>query len=218
MSIRIIIVDDHEVVRSGIKMLLDNVEDIDVVGEGSSGEDALELAEKLQPDVIVMDVSMPGMGGIEATQLIKQKMPEIQILALTIHEGQDYFFQMLQAGASGYVPKRSASNVLIEAIYQVAKGNAFIEPKITRLLVTDYVERVREGDEADSFDGLTEREQEVLTHIAEDYTNQEIANMLNISVKTVERHRENIMGKLGLHTRIELVKYAIRKGLISLND
>lgn len=218
MSIRIIIVDDHEVVRSGIKMLLDNVEDIDVVGEGSSGEDAFALAEKLQPDVIVMDVSMPGMGGIEATQLIKQKMPEIQILALTIHEGQDYFFQMLQAGASGYVPKRSASNVLIEAIYQVAKGNAFIEPKITRLLVTDYVERVREGDEADSFDGLTEREQEVLTHIAEDYTNQEIANMLNISVKTVERHRENIMGKLGLHTRIELVKYAIRKGLISLND
>lgn len=217
MTIRILIVDDHEVVRAGLRMLLDNVHDMEVVGEAATGEDGLRLAQELQPDVIVMDVSMPGMTGIEATEMIKEAMPDVYILALTIHEGQDYFFQMLQAGAAGYVPKRAAPNILIEAIRHIAKGHAYIEPQIARLLVTDYVERVREGNETDSFDGLTEREQEILTHIAEDYTNQEIANLLNISVKTVDRHRENIMNKLNLHTRIELVKYAIRKGLISIS-
>jgi two-component system response regulator NreC len=217
MTIHILIVDDHEVVRAGLRMLLDSVSDMEVVGEGATGEEGVRLAQELHPDVVVMDVSMPDMNGIEATEMIKQAMPDVQIIALTIHEGQDYFFRMLQAGASGYVPKRAASNILIEAIQHVAKGHAFIEPKIARLLVTDYVERVREGSEKDSFGGLTEREQEVLTHIAEDYTNQEIANLLGISVKTVERHRENIMNKLQLHTRTELVKYAIRKGLISVS-
>lgn len=217
MTIRILIVDDHEVVRAGLRMLLDSVADIEVVGEGATGEDGIRLAQELKPDVIIMDVSMPKMTGIEATEMIKKAMPEVQVLALTIHEGQDYFFQMLQAGASGYVPKRAAPDILIQAIQHVAQGHAFIEPQIAHLLVTDYVQRVREGSEKDSFDGLTKREQEVLTHIAEDYTNQEIANLLGISVKTIERHRENIMNKLGLHTRTELVKYAIRKGLISIS-
>jgi two-component system, NarL family, response regulator NreC len=168
--------------------------------------------------VILMDVSMPIMDGIEATRQIKKVMPTTAVLALTIHEGQDYFFQMLKAGASGYVPKRTAPDDLLRAIRIVAGGNVFLEPSIAKDLVADYLVRVHKGEERDSYDGITEREREILTHIAEDETNQAIANELNVSVNTVERHRENIMRKLNLHTRTELVKYAIRKGLVSLDD
>ncbi len=216
MSYRILIVDDHEVVRAGMRMLLESADDLDVVGEAGNGQEALNFVQNHDVDIIIMDVTMPEMNGVEATQRIKQADPDARILALTIHEGEDYFFQMLQAGASGYVPKRAASEILIEAIYHIGQGNVFIEPQIAKLLVTDYLKRVEEGSERNSYDGLTPREQEVLTHIAEDHTNQEIANLLSISVKTVERHRENIMTKLNLHTRIELTKYAIRKGLIKL--
>jgi two-component system response regulator NreC len=216
MTQRILIVDDHDIVRAGMRMLLEAVDDIEVVGEANNGKAAIEFVEKNLVDIIIMDVSMPEMTGIEATQLIKEKHPDMKILALTIHEGQEYFFQMLQAGAAGYVPKRAASEILLEALRHVAQGNVYIEPQIAKLLVTDYLKRVQSGSEKDSYDGLSEREQEVLKHIAEDYTNHEIANLLSISVKTVERHRENIMQKLNLHTRIELTKYAIRKGLIRL--
>lgn len=216
MPIRILIVDDHEMVRAGMRMLMESIPDIEVIGEGANGEEALRLAHELKPDVIIMDVTMPNMNGVEATERIKHEVPDVSILALTIHEGQDYFFQMLHAGASGYVPKRAAPEILVEAVRQVAQGGVFLEPSIARLLVTDYLKRVEDGSEQQSYDGLTEREREVLTHIAQDYTNQEIANLLGISVKTVERHRENIMGKLNLHTRTELVKYAIRKGLVKL--
>jgi len=216
MSYRILIVDDHEVVRAGMRMLLESADDLEVVGEAGNGQEALNFVQNHDVDIIIMDVTMPEMNGVEATQRIKQADPDARILALTIHEGEDYFFQMLQAGASGYVPKRAASEILIEAIYHIGQGNVFIEPQIAKLLVTDYLKRVEEGSERNSYDGLTPREQEVLTHIAEDHTNQEIANLLSISVKTVERHRENIMTKLNLHTRIELTKYAIRKGLIKL--
>lgn len=214
MSIRILIVDDHEVLRAGLRLLLETVADFEVIGEAANGEDGVQAALSLKPDVVIMDVTMPQMNGIEATQLIKEKLPDIAVLALTIHEGQEYFFQMLQAGASGYVPKRAAADVLIQAIQHVAQGNVFIEPKIAKLLVSDYLQRREDGTEPTVMDGLSEREQEVLTLIAEDATNHEIANSLNISVKTVERHRENIMRKLNLHTRTELVKYALRKGLI----
>jgi two-component system response regulator NreC len=139
-------------------------------------------------------------------------------LAVTIHEGADYFFHMLQAGASGYVPKRAAPDDLLRAIHVVAAGNVFLEPKIAKELVADYLSRVQQGSARESYDGLTEREREVLAHIAEDETNQAIANQLRISINTVERHRENIMQKLNLHTRTELVKYAIRKGIISLDE
>lgn len=214
MSIRILIVDDHEVLRAGLRLLLETVADFEVIGEAANGEDGVQAALSLKPDVVIMDVTMPHMNGVEATQLIKEKLPDIAVLALTIHEGQEYFFQMLQAGASGYVPKRAAADVLIQAIQHVAQGNVFIEPKIAKLLVSDYLQRREDGTEPTVMDGLSEREQEVLTLIAEDATNHEIANSLNISVKTVERHRENIMRKLNLHTRTELVKYALRKGLI----
>lgn len=217
MTTHILIIDDHEVVRAGLRLLIESTPDLEVVGEADNGESGLAAAIDLQPDVILMDVTMPGMNGIEATAAIKARLPDVSVLALTIHEGQEYFFQMLQAGASGYVPKRAAPDVLLSAIETVAAGNVFIEPGIAKLLVTDYVQRVEEGGDKDKYDGLTPREREVLTHIAEDYTNQEIANLLGIAVKTVEHHRENIMRKLDLHTRTELVKYAIRKGLIRLS-
>lgn len=218
MAIRILVIDDHAVVRAGIRMLLEADPNFEIVAEGETGADAIRLAEALKPDVILMDVSMPVLDGVEATRQIKNRASSAAVLALTIHEGQDYFFQMLQAGASGYVPKRTAPDELLRAIRVVAEGNVFLEPSIAKDLVADYLGRVREGVEHDSYDGLTDREREILTHIAEDETNQAIANRLSISVNTVERHRENIMRKLNLHTRTELVKYAIRKRLVSLDD
>lgn len=218
MTIRVLIVDDHAVVRAGIRMLLESSPDFEITGEGETGHEAVRMAQEQQPDVILMDITMPEMDGIEATQAIKSLVDSPAILALTIHEGKDYFFHMLQAGASGYVPKRAAPQDLLQAIRVVAGGNVYLDPAVAKDLVSDYLTQVQAGSERDSYEVLTERERQVLTLIAEDATNQAIANELEISVKTVERHRENIMRKLNLHTRTELVKYAIRKGLISLDD
>ncbi|MAU12761.1 MAG: DNA-binding response regulator [Anaerolineaceae bacterium] len=218
MTINVLIVDDHAVVRAGIRMLIESDPDLTIVGECENGQEAVDQVESIKPDVVLMDVTMPVMDGVEATRVIKSADGSPSVLALTIHEGPDYFFQMLQAGASGYVPKRAAPDDLLRAIHVVAEGNVFLEPQVAKELVSDYLVRVQQGGERESYDGLTDREQQVLTLIAEDETNQGIANDLGISVKTVERHRENIMSKLNLHSRIELVKYAIRKGLISLED
>lgn len=218
MSIKILIVDDHAVVRAGLRMLLESDSELVIVGEAENGEEAIRLSEEQSPDVILMDVSMPEVDGVTATRRIKTAAPTQAVLALTIHEGADYFFQMLQAGASGYVPKRAAPEELLNAIHVVAEGNVFLDPSIAKALVSDYLNGVQAGKEHDTYDGLTQREREILTSIAEDATNTAIANELGISVNTVERHRENIMRKLNLHTRTELVKYAIRKGLISLGD
>jgi two-component system response regulator NreC len=218
MTIKVLIIDDHAVVRAGMQMLLESDPDLTVVGEGANGEDAVRLAKQLKPDIVLMDVTMPVLDGIEATRQITSAPDAPAVLALTIHEGQDYFFHMLLAGAAGYVPKRAAPEELLRAIHVVAEGNVYLEPALAKSLVADYVARVQSGAERDALDGLTERERQVLKLIAEDRTNQNIASALDISVKTVERHRENIMNKLGLHTRTELVKYAIRKGLISLDE
>ncbi len=218
MTIKILIVDDHAVVRAGLRMLLESDSELVIVGEGENGSEAIRLSKELNPDVILMDVSMPEVDGVMATRRIKSVAPKQAVLALTIHEGADYFFQMLQAGASGYVPKRIAPEELLRAIHVVAEGNVFLDPSVAKDLVSDYLTNVRAGKENDTYDGLTPREREILTNIAEDATNTAIANELGISVNTVERHRENIMRKLNLHTRTELVKYAIRKGLIVLDD
>ena len=218
MSIKVLIADDHAVVRAGLRMLLESDPGIAIVGEAENGQEAVELSQKLKPDVILMDVTMPVLDGVEATRRVRAQTPAPAVLALTIHEGTEYFFHMLQAGASGYIPKRAAPEELLRAIRVVAGGNVFLEPTVAKELVADYLTRVQDGGEHDSYDGLTEREREILRYIAEDCTNQAIANELDISVNTVERHRENIMRKLNLHTRTELVKYAIRKGLISLDD
>jgi len=215
--IRILLVDDHAVVRAGLRMLLGADPELQIVGEAENGAQALHLTDELAPDVVLMDISMPDMNGIEATRKIKEQNPNVVVLALTMHEDDQYFFEMLAAGASGYVPKRAAPNDLLSAIHAVHNGGVFLFPSVARVLVQDYVQRAaRAGAAGHSFDVLTEREREVLALIAQGLSNQEIADQLVISAKTVNRHRENIMAKLNLHSRVELVRYAIEKGLIDI--
>ena len=214
MTIRLLLVDDHAVVRSGLRMLLASEADVEIVGEAGSGSEAVSAAGSARPNVILMDIGLPDMTGIEAARLIKSKFPNISIVALTIHEDEEYFFKMLEAGASGYVPKRAAPEELLTAIRAAAQGEVYLYPSLAKLLVKDYLSQEREQENKPALDGLTEREQEVLSLLAEGATNDEIAKSLVISPKTVERHRENIMHKLNLHSRAELVRYAIRKGII----
>ena len=214
MTIRLLLVDDHAVVRSGLRMLLAGEADVEIVGEAGSGSEAVSAAESARPNVILMDIGLPDMTGIEAARLIKSKFPNIFIVALTIHEDEEYFFKMLEAGASGYVPKRAAPEELLTAIRAASRGEVYLYPSLAKLLVKDYLSQEREQENKPMLDGLTDREQEVLSLLAEGATNDEIAKSLVISPKTVERHRENIMHKLNLHSRAELVRYAIRKGII----
>ncbi len=213
MTIRVLLVDDHAVVRTGLHMLLGQEDDIEIVGEAGSGREALTAIEQLQPDLVLMDIGLPDMTGIEVTRQVKQKWPRVAVVALTIHDDEEYFFQMLQAGANGYVPKRAAPEELLTALRTAAEGDVYLYPSLAKLLVRDYLSGEREIT-TETVDGLTDREQEVLAHLAEGASNQEIAETLNISPKTVARHRENLMRKLNLHSRSELVKYAIRKGII----
>ncbi len=218
-KIKVMLVDDHAIVRAGLRMLLQAQADIEIVGEVEEGRAAVTKARELMPDVVLMDISLPDIDGFEATQQIKRALPNVAVLALTMHESDEYFFKMLQAGASGYVPKKAAPTDLVTAIRTVHGGGTFLYPSVAKALVHDYLNRVAEGGgERASYDGLTDREQEVLKLIADGLSNQEIADKLTISVKTVERHRANIMGKLNLHSRTELVKYAIRKGLIEVEN
>ncbi len=213
-KIKVLIADDHTIVREGVRMILAKERDIEVVGEAGDGRQALDLVDRLRPEVIIMDLSMPEMGGIEATKHVKERHPAVNVLALTMHEDESYVFQLLRAGASGYVLKRAAAQDLVQAVRAAARGEAFLYPSITRKVVEDYLKRVEQGEERERYDGLTEREREVLTLIAQGLTNQQIAQKLFISIKTVQTHRAHILEKLGLHDRTELVRYAIRKGLI----
>jgi two-component system response regulator NreC len=214
MMTRLLLVDDHAVVRSGLKMLLSGHSEMEIVGEADSAAGALQEAERTHPDVILMDIGLPDKTGIEATREIKKRFPDVKVVALTIHEDEEYFFQMLDAGASGYVPKRAAPEELLTAIRAAAAGEVYLYPSLAKLLVRDYLNAERPAEEKLNLGGLTDREHEVLTHLAEGASNDEIAAALVISPKTVERHRENIMRKLNLHSRSELVRYAIRKGII----
>jgi two-component system response regulator NreC len=216
--IRLLLVDDQDIVRAGLRSLLERYPEMEVVGEAGSGTEAVALTEQLRPDVVLMDITMPEMNGAEATRKIKELAPEVNVLALTIHEDEAYFFEMLNAGASGYIPKRASPDDLLAAIRVAAAGDVYLHPIVAGTLVQDYLRRVRSGTERESYDGLTRRQQEVLTMIAEGLSNQDIATNLGISVRTVERHRENIMARLNLHSRTDLVKYALRKGLIQLTE
>jgi two-component system response regulator NreC len=213
-KIHLLLVDDHEVVRRGLRMLLENEADLNIVGEANTGKEAMKLVETYKPDVVIMDITLPDISGIDATRHIKESHPEVAVVALTIHEDQQYFFEMLQVGASGYVPKRAAPDDLITAIHAAHRGEMYIYPSLAKLLVGDFLSRSGEDGTKEAMNGLTPREGQVLSRLAEGKTNDEIADSLSISVHTVARHRENLMGKLGLHNRSELVKYAIRKGLI----
>ena len=215
-KIRVFMADDHLILREGIRLLLEKVSDIEMVGEAGDGEEAVAKVEQLVPDVVLMDITMPGLNGLEATQQIKQKNPEIRVLILTMHETDQYLSGMLKAGASGYVVKTTTTSDLISAIRAVHQGDVYLYPSIARMLVEDYLRKVKTGEEKASYEGLTQREREILKYIAEDKKNKEIADLLGISVRTVQAHRTNLMDKLGAHDRTELVKYAISKGIIDL--
>ena len=214
MKIRLLLVDDHQVVRSGLRMLLAGESDVEIVGEAGTAREALEAVRQLKPTVVLMDIGLPDLSGIDATREIKRTSPEVAVVALTIHEDEEYFFKMLEVGAGGYVPKRAAPEELLTAIRAAAAGEVYLYPSMAKLLVKDFLSQDRSTDTASTLDGLTNREQEVLRYLAEGADNQAIADALVISIKTVARHRENIMQKLGLHSRSELVRYAIRKGII----
>jgi two-component system response regulator NreC len=214
LATRLLLVDDHAVVRSGLRMLLSSESDVEIVGEAGTAAEAITAAGVVQPDLILMDIGLPDLSGIEATREIKKRFPNVSIVALTIHEDEEYFFKMLEAGASGYVPKRAAPDELLRAIRAAASGEVYLYPSLAKLLVTDYLNQDHPADEKAKLDGLTDREREVLRYLAEGTSNEEIAVSLVISPKTVERHRENIMRKLNMHSRTELVRYAIRKGII----
>lgn len=211
---RLLLVDDHEVVRSGLRMLLESQHDLQIVGEAGTAAEALEAVEELELDVILIDIGLPDMSGIEVTERIREIQPKSAVVALTIHEDKEYFFKMLEAGATGYVPKRAAPEELLTAIRAAAQGQVYLYPSLATLLVKDYLVQDAEARDARMLNGLTERELEVLTQVADGATNAQIGYALGISPKTVARHRENIMAKLNLHSRTELVKYAIRKGII----
>jgi two-component system response regulator NreC len=212
--VRLLLVDDHAVVRSGLRMLLENEKDVEIIGEAGNAEESLEALKTLNPDVILMDIGLPDRSGIDTAREIKKRSPETAVIALTIHEDKEYFFRMLEAGASGYVPKRAAPDELLTAIRTAASGEVYIYPSMAKWLVKDYLDQDQKSRPSETLNGLTSREQEVLLYLAEGGTNPEIGEILSISPKTVARHRENIMRKLNLHSRTELVKYAIRKGII----
>jgi two-component system response regulator NreC len=214
--IRVLLADDHRMMREGIRALLERHQDIEVVGEASDGREAVRLATQLCPDVVVMDVSMPLLNGIEATRQIRRDCPEVRVLILTVHEGKEIVAQLLVAGAHGYIIKRAAAEELLSAVRAVHQDKAFLHPSIAKVVVQDYVNRLRAGEGVGVQDLLTPREREVLQLIAEGYTNREISQLLHVSVKTVQNHRSKIMSKLDLHDRGELIKYAIQQGIIHL--
>ncbi len=216
-KIRVLICDDHTILREGIRLLLNSQPDMEVVAEAVDGRDAVDKARAVKPDVILMDIAMPLLNGLEATKQIRRDQPNARVLVLTMYESDEYVAQMLEAGAAGYVLKKVAGSELVYAIRAVYQGEAFLYPSITKRLVEDYLRRVESGQERDSFDGLTDREREVLQLIAEGHTNKEIADLLHLSVRTVQNHRAHIMEKLGMHDRGELIKYAIQKGIIELS-
>ncbi len=216
-DIRVMIADDHAVVREGLRALLEAQPDIAVVAEANNGEEAVSRAKEVKPGVILMDITMPVMNGLEATYQIRQNDPAARILVLTMHEGDEYFFKILEAGASGYFLKGGSSSELVGAVRAVWRGDVFLYPTMAKKLVVDYLLRVKLGQNTDRYDGLTGREREVVKLIAGDHNNQTIAERLMLSPATVQTHRANIMAKLGLHSRAELVKYALKRGLITLD-
>jgi two-component system response regulator NreC len=214
-KLRVLLADDHIVMRAGLRALLDRQSNLEVVGECENGREAVELAGSLRPDVVVMDVGMPGLNGIEATKTIVDRHSSPAVVILSMHADESYVMRALKAGARGYLLKDSAAADLIGAIQAVSQGRSFFSPKVSRILAEDYVRILKQKGDVDTYDLLTSREREILQLLAEGKANKEVATALNISPYTVETHRSHILQKLNLHTPAELVLYAVRKGIIS---
>jgi two-component system response regulator NreC len=213
--IRIVLADDHTIMRSGLRAVLDRYPDMQVVGEAADGRQAIQCVEENHPDVIVMDIGMPNLNGIEAARQISTKHPAVSLVMLSMHSDEGYVLRALKAGARGYLLKDSAEGDLITAIRAVSEGKAFFSPAISRMLVDDYMRQLQQRGVEDSYELLTTREREILQLLAEGRSNKDVARMLDLSLYTVETHRSNIMEKLNLHGIPELMLYAIRKGVIS---
>jgi DNA-binding NarL/FixJ family response regulator len=213
LKTRILLADDHAVVRGGLRMVLDAEPDLEVVREASDGVEAVQIVLREEIDLAVLDVSMPRMTGLQAAREISQRRPEVRVLMLSMHDNEQYFFEALKAGASGYVLKTAANADFVEACRATMRGEPFLYPSAAAALMRDYLDRADRGEAAPS-DPLTPRELDVLKPIAEGHTSEEIADMLFISKKTVDRHRANILEKLGMRNRVELTRYAIRRGLV----
>ncbi len=213
--IHILIAEDHRIVRDGLRMLLQSEPDFIVVAEAENGREAIARTKETRPDLAILDISMPDLSGLEATRLIKIESPQTQVLILTMHESDEYFFRALQAGASGYVLKKAATQDLIDAARAVARGEAFLYPSVAKKLIGDYVRRVQHGTEAVGYTSLSDREREVLMLLAQGLSNREIADRLAITQSTLQTHRSHILDKLGLRTTADLIKYAVQHGLVS---
>jgi two-component system, NarL family, response regulator NreC len=214
-KLRVLLADDHILMRSGLRALLDRQPNLEVVGESENGRETVALAASLKPDVVVMDVGMPILNGIEATQTIVTQNPTVAVVILSMHADESYVMRALKAGARGYLLKDSAAADLIGAIQATSQGKSFFSPKVSRILAEDYVRVLKQKGAVDTYDLLTSREREILQLLAEGKTNKEVATALNISAYTVETHRGHILQKLDLHNSAELVLYAVRKGIIS---
>lgn len=212
--IRIILADDHAVMRRGLRLILEQQEDFEVVGEASDGREAINLAESVKPDVAVLDITMPNLNGIEAAHQISTRQLGVSTIVLSMHADESFVLRALKAGARAYLLKESAEGDLINAVRLVSEGKSFFSPIVSRMLVEDYVRQLQDRDIEDSYELLTLREREILQLIAEAKSNKEIAGMLNLSLYTVETHRSNILEKLNLHSVPELILYAVRKGVI----
>lgn len=213
-KVKILIVDDHAILRDGIKALLSIQEDFEIIGEASNGKEAVLEAQNLNPDIIIMDIAMPDMDGLEATKRIKKRNQDIKVIALTQHDKKEYMISAIKAGISGYVPKKALGTDLVKAIQSVYNGEPFLYPSVTATLI----ETLSQQSDVEPFEKLTPREREIMKLIAEGKTSRQIADFLFISLKTVLNHRSKIMEKLNIHNHSSLIKYAIRRGLISLNE
>ena len=213
-KIRVLLVDDHAIMRDGISALINLQDDIEIVGEASEGKEAVEKARELVPDVVIMDISMPEMDGLEATRRIKKENPSVKVLVLTQHDNREYILSTIKSGSDGYLPKRALGSELVAAIRAIHQGHSFLYPTAAGILLEDYRRQV----EKEPYDRLTEREREVFRLIADGHTSREIADMLFISLKTIHNHRAKIMKKLNIHNKSELIKYAILKGLITIDS
>jgi two-component system response regulator NreC len=217
-KIRVLLAEDHTIVRKGLRALLDDETDIEVVGEAEDGRETVRQVERVHPDVVLMDITMPLLNGVEATRQIKAQYPEVQVLGLTRHENEEYIYQLLRAGASGYVVKQAAPAELVEAIRAVSQSETYLSPSINASVVEEYIRQAKAMVKSGPDERLTPREREVLQLVAEGRTNREIAQVLSISVKTVEHHRANLMSKLDLYSAAELTQYAIRTGVIDIDE